>query len=87
MPPRRVGVSHFIRSRFFLRSLIREEQLKRPVASQGWIVHRTVPKHGQSTLEFVFGSFVLNYIPVLDENAVLHTENARANPVHRQTHA
>jgi hypothetical protein len=37
-----------------------------------------VPKHGHSTLGFVFGSFVLNYVPVLGENVVfdrLRAEN------------
>jgi hypothetical protein len=32
----------------------------------------------------LLGSFVLNYIPVLDENPVFDAENVGCNPVHRE---
>jgi len=32
----------------------------------------------------LLGSFVLNYIPVLDENPVFDAQNVGCNPVHRE---
>jgi hypothetical protein len=46
-----------------------------------------VSKHGRSALGFVFGSFVLNYVPVLGENVVFDTENGGHSSVDRQTRA
>ena len=58
-----------------------------PLLRRARSLRELVPKHGHSTLGFVFGSFVLNYVPVLGENVVFDTENVGHNPVHRQTHA
>jgi hypothetical protein len=61
--------------------------INRPLLCCAGSFRELVPKHGHSTLRFVFGSFVLNCVPVLGENVVFDTENVGHNPVNRQTHA
>jgi hypothetical protein len=41
-------------------------------------------KHWQSTLRFLPGNFVLNYIPVLNENPMFDAYNVGCNLVHRE---
>src|SRR5882724_11399071 len=43
-------------------------------------------EHRQLALRLLLGRLVLNYIPMLDEDAVLHPHNVSGNRVHRQTH-
>jgi hypothetical protein len=43
-----------------------------------------VSEHRVSALGLFLGSLVLDDIPVLDQNSVLHPDNIRRNPVYRQ---
>src|SRR5580658_6179530 len=46
-----------------------------------------VAEHGQTTLGRFLGGFVLDHIPMLDQNAIVDANDVRRNPVNRLTEA
>src|SRR5882672_5456949 len=50
-------------------------------------LRETFTKHWVSALGLLFGGFVLNDIPVLDQKPVFNANNVRRYPVHRRAKA
>src|SRR5882672_12877217 len=48
-------------------------------------LRKTCSEHRSLTLRLFFGHFILNDIPMLDQKAVLDTNNVCGNPIHRST--
>ncbi len=49
------------------------------------LLSKRVPEHRQAAFRLLLRGFVLDHIPVLDQNPVLDTKNVRCNPIHRST--
>src|SRR5258708_14365007 len=46
-----------------------------------------MPEHRSATFRLLFCGFVLNYVPMLDQNVTLDASDVHHNPVHRQADA
>src|SRR5580704_9132488 len=55
--------------------------------SPSFVLRESLSEHRSATFRLLFCSFVLNYIPMLDQNAILDPNDVHHNPVHRQADA
>src|SRR5258708_37687831 len=51
--------------------------------SDDGILRKARPEHRGFTLRLFFGGFILDDVPMLDKDSVLHADNIRGNPIHR----
>src|ERR1700686_3699814 len=51
--------------------------------STGGLFRETGPEHWSFTLRLFFGGFILNDVPMLDQDSVLNAHNICGNPIHR----
>src|ERR1700692_4653449 len=49
----------------------------------GGIFWKTWPEHWSFTLRLFLGRFILNDVPMLDQDSVLHADNICRNPIHQ----
>src|SRR6202023_1372137 len=49
------------------------------------IFREACPEHWSFTLRLLFSRFILNYVPMLDEDSVLNAHNIRGDPIYWST--
>jgi hypothetical protein len=49
------------------------------------VFRKACAEHGSFAFRLFFCGFILNYIPMLDEDSVLDAHDIRGNPIHRST--
>src|SRR5258708_32914170 len=52
------------------------------ISTAGW---ECSSEHGSFTLRLFFRGFILNDVPMLDEDSVFNAHNIRGDPIHRKT--
>src|SRR5580765_3220445 len=52
--------------------------------SDSFVLWESLSEHGSATFRLLFCGFILNHIPVLDQNPVFDSKNVRCNPVDGQ---
>src|SRR5438445_9657505 len=70
-----------------LRGYAHHKPSRRRARSTSRIHRKRVTKHWVSTFGLLLRRFVLNDIPVLDQNSVFDANDVRGNPVHRRAEA
>src|ERR1700686_650313 len=53
--------------------------------SFSFVLWEILSEHGSATFRLLFCGFVLDHIPMLDKDSVLHADNICGNPIHRST--